>query len=112
MVKDAELNAESDKKQKEIIETRNQADGLVHSIKNDLKEVEDKLTEEQKTSINQAIADVETAMVGDDKEVITEKLNNLFTASQVIQQAKSAASNESGDATTVDAEFKEVKDPA
>jgi molecular chaperone DnaK len=112
MVKDAELNAESDKKQREIIETRNQADGLVHSVKGDLKEVEDKLTEEQKTSINQAIADVESAMTSDDKEVITEKLNNLFTASQVIQQVKSAASDESGNATTVDAEFKEVKDPA
>lgn len=112
MVKDAEVNAEADKKQRELIETRNQADGLVHSVKGDLKEVEDKLTEEQKTSINQAIADVESAIAGDDKEVITEKLNNLFTASQVIQQVKSTTSNESGDATTVDAEFKEVKDPA
>jgi len=111
MVKDAEMNAEADKKQREIIETRNQADGFLHSIKSDLKEVEDKLTEEQKTSINQSILDLESVLNSDDKEAITEKMNNLFTASQIIQQAKSATSdNPSNNETTVDAEFKEVKD--
>jgi molecular chaperone DnaK len=111
MVKDAEVNAEADKKQREIIETRNQADGFLHSIKNDLKEVEGKLTEEQKTSINQSITDLESVLNGDDKEAITEKMNSLFTASQIIQQAKSATEENPGE-TAVDAEFKEVKDAA
>jgi molecular chaperone DnaK len=113
MIKDAEVNAEADKKQREVVETRNQADGLLHTVKNDLQEVEDKLTEDQKTSVNQAITDLESVINGDDVIVITEKVNNLFTASQVIQQAKSTTSDESTDtAQTVDAEFKEVKDAA
>jgi len=113
MIKDAEVNAEADKKQREVVETRNQADGLLHTVKNDLQEVEDKLTEDQKTSVNQAITDLESVINGDDVTVITEKVNNLFTASQVIQQAKSTTSDESTDtAQTVDAEFKEVKDAA
>ena len=109
MVKDAELNAESDKKQREIIETRNSADALLHTVKGDLNEVETKLTEDQKTSVNTAISELETAIASDDKEVITEKMNNLFTASQVVQQAKSEAEQGPAD---VEAEFKEVKDPA
>jgi molecular chaperone DnaK len=113
MIKDAEVNAEADKKQREIIETRNQADAMLHTVKGDLKEVEDKLTEDQKTSVNQAIADLESVINGDDKDAITEKLNSLFTASQVIQQAKTPASGESEKTdTVVDAEFKEVKDAA
>jgi molecular chaperone DnaK len=112
MVKDAEMNAETDKKQREIIETRNQADGVLHSIKSDLKEVESKLTEEQKTSINQSISDLESVLNSDNKEAITEKMNSLFTASQIIQQAKSSSENSDNNETTVDAEFKEVKDAA
>jgi molecular chaperone DnaK len=112
MVKDAEVNADADKKLREIIETRNQADAVLHTTKNDLKDVEDKLTEEQKTSVNQAITDLESVIAGDDKDVIVEKMSNLFTASQVIQQAKSNTSNAGGESTTVDAEFKEVKDAA
>lgn len=111
MIKDAEENAETDKKQREIIETRNQADGMIHSVKADMTEVESKLTEEQKNSVNQAITDLESVISGDDKEAIIEKLNNLLSASQVVQQAKSDSSN-SDTPETVDAEFKEVKDAA
>jgi len=111
MIKDAEENAETDKKQREIIETRNQADGMIHSVKADMTEVESKLTEEQKNSVNQAITDLESVINGDDKEAIVEKLNNLLSASQVVQQAKSSSSN-TDTPETVDAEFKEVKDAA
>ena len=112
MVKDAELNAESDKKLREIIETRNNADAALHSVKSDFNDVESTLTDEQKTSVNTAITELETAIAGDDKEVITEKMNNLFTASQVIQEAKSKTEQSKEGDTTVDAEFKEVKDTA
>ena len=113
MVKDAEVNAESDKKQREIIETRNQADGVLHSVKGDLKDVDTQLTEDQKTSVNQAITDLESVMNSDDKDVIIEKMNNLLSASQVIQQAKSQTSeSEASQDTPIDAEFKEVKDAA
>ena len=112
MIQDAEVNAEADKKQRELIETRNQADSIIHSVKADLKEVEDKLNEEQKASVDQAISDLESVMPSDDKEAITEKLNSLFTASQVIQQAKSSSQESGNESTPVDAEFKEVKDAA
>ncbi len=114
MVKDAEANADADRKLRELVETRNNADNAIHSIKKDFEEVESSLTDEEKMSVNKAIADLETAVAGDDKEVITEKMNNLFTASQVIHQAKSKSQSteNSNDETTVDAEFKEVKDGA
>jgi molecular chaperone DnaK len=112
MVRDAEANADSDKKQKELVETRNSADTAVHGIKKDFEEVEKELTDEEKMSVNRAIADLEEAIAGDDKEVITEKMNSLFTASQAIHQAKSKTAQTDSNETTVDAEFKEVKDNA
>jgi molecular chaperone DnaK len=119
MVQDAEANADSDKKLKELVEARNNADNAIHNIKKDFEEVETNLTDEEKMSVNRAIADLEAAIVGDDKEVIIEKMNSLFTASQVVHQAKSATTqNEvqqpstTEDSTVVDAEFKEVKDNA
>ena len=114
MIKDAEANADADKKQRTLIETRNQAEATMHSLKGDLKEVEGSLTEEQKTAVNQAIETVETAIKGDDVEAIQKATEALFTASTPVMEAKSKAEQQppanEGDVT--DAEFTEVKDKA
>jgi len=112
MIKDAELNAEADKKQRESIETRNQAESQLHMIRAEMKEVESQLTDEQKTAVNTAITDVETAVQGDDLEAIKSKLDELFKAAAPIFEAKAKASapaNEAADETVVDADFKESK---
>ena len=112
MIKDAELNAEADKKQRESIETRNQAESQLHMIRAELKEVESQLTEEQLTAVNTAITDVETAVQGDDLEAIKAKLDELFKSAAPIFEAKARASAESAepaDETVVDADFKESK---
>jgi molecular chaperone DnaK len=114
MIKDAEANADADKKQRTLIETRNQAEASMHGLKGDLKEVEGSLTEEQKTAVNQAIETVETAIKGDDVEAIQKATEALFTAGAPVMEAKSKAEQQppvnEGDVT--DVEFTEVKDKA
>jgi molecular chaperone DnaK len=112
MVRDAEANAESDKKQKDLIEARNQAEGQLHNLRSDMKDVESQLTEEEKTAANEAFAKVEEAIKGTDTETITKSVEDLFTAGMPIMKAKSTASTESPSQTTVDAEVTEVKEKA
>ena len=113
MVKDAEANAEADKKQKELIEARNQAEATIHTVRSDMKEVEGQLAEDQKTKVEDAIKAVEEAVKGNDKDAITQKVSDLYSASQAIQQAKAANATAEGfkpvneDDNIVDAEFKE-----
>ncbi|MEO8298945.1 MAG: Hsp70 family protein, partial [Burkholderiales bacterium] len=130
MVKDAELNAVEDKKKLEIIQAKNQADALVHSVKKSLTEYGDKLDAGEKDKIDAALRDVEEAMKGEDKEALEAKTNELMAASQKLgekmyadaQTAQAAAGAAAGggtdapkaegkadDADVVDAEFKEVK---
>ncbi len=122
MVKDAELHATEDHQKREMIETRNQADGLVYTTEKALKEHGDKVDEETKKSIETALEELKTAMEGEDPEAIKSKTEALATASQKLgevmyQQAQSEA--EAGDAgaegdeqqdDVVDAEFEEVDD--
>ena len=115
MIRDAEANAEADKKQRELIETRNQADSVVHRVRTDLKEVEGKLSEDQTKNIQDAIAKLEEAIVGTDKEAITTALSELFVASNVINETKQQTTAEESttpksDDNVVDAEFTETKD--
>ncbi|EAT12702.1 molecular chaperone DnaK [Bermanella marisrubri] len=122
MVKDAEANAEADKKFEEMIQVRNTADGLVHATKKTLEEAGDKATDEEKSAIEAAIAEVEEALKGDDKDAIEAATNKLTEASSGLaqkmyaeqaQQAQGAegAQEEAGkDDDVVDAEFEEVKD--
>ena len=128
MVKDAELNAEEDKKVKELAESRNQADALVHSTKKSLTEYGDKLEAGEKEKIDAAIADVEASIKSGDKADIDAKVAALSTASQKLgekmyadmqaqQGAEGAAGGQPGadagakqDDDVVDADFKEVKD--
>ena len=111
MIREAEANAEADKTARELIETRNQAEGQLHQVRGDLKEVEADLTEDQKTKINDACTAVEEAIKNNDKEAMTQKLSDLFVASQIITEAKSKTTTEEPkkDDSVVDAEFTEVK---
>jgi molecular chaperone DnaK len=97
MVKDAELNAESDKKQKELIERRNNVQMNLHEIQKDVEEYRDKLTDEEKTAIDAAIAEVEEALKGDDGELMQSALKDkLYVAADKVRQLKFA--KEVGDA--------------
>jgi molecular chaperone DnaK len=122
MVKDAELHATEDQQKREMIETRNQADGLVYTTEKALKEHGDKVDEETKKSIETALEELKTAMEGEDPEAIKTKTEALATASQKLgevmyQQAQSeaeagteGAEGEEQQDDVVDAEFEEVDD--
>ncbi len=120
MVKDAEANAEEDHRLAELVQTRNQADGLVHSTRKSLEEYGDKLEASEKEAIEAAIKDLEEAIKGDDKADIDVKVEALGAASQKLgekmyadmQQAQAAAEGAQAapaDDNVVDADFKEVK---
>lgn len=125
MVRDAESHAAEDKKFEELVQARNTADGLAHAAKKTLEEAGDKASDEEKSAIKTAIADVEEAVKGDDKARIDESAKKLSEASATLaqklyaEQAQAAeqaqgAGEESGSQSTgddvVDAEFEEVKD--
>ena len=117
MVQEAEVNADADKKQRSLIEARNQAEASVHSLRTDMKEVESSLTDEQKTAIEDAIKAVEDAKTGDDAEAIQKATSDLFTAGMPVMEAKAKAEQadsqpKPNDDNIVDAEFTEVKDKA
>jgi molecular chaperone DnaK len=114
MIRDAEANADADKKQRELIDTRNQADSVIHKIRTDLKEVEGKLSEDQTKNIQDAIVKLEEAVAGTDKEAITTRLSELFVASNVLNEVKQQPTAEASDPPksdddVIDAEFKEKK---
>jgi len=136
MVKDAELNSAEDKKKLELVQSKNQADASLHSVKKSLTEYGDKIDASEKEKIEEAIKHLETALKGDDKAAIDEKSAALMTVSQKLgekmyadMQAKQAAegapagdtgqSAQAGpqggaapqDDNVVDAEVKEVKKP-
>ena len=117
MVQEAAENAESDKKAKELIETKNTAEAQVHSLKRDMEEVKDQLSDTEKTAFQDAVTALEETMKGDDKDAINESINKLFESARPVfekkQQAEAAktASPTAEGEQTVNAEFKEV-DPA
>jgi molecular chaperone DnaK len=121
MVKEAEANAESDKKKREAVEAKNQAESLIHSTEKSLKDYGDKVTAEEKGAIETAIADLRAVIDGEDAEAIKEKTGALaeasmklgeamYKASQAEAEAKAAGSDQAEDDDVVDAEFEEVKD--
>jgi molecular chaperone DnaK len=122
MVKDAEAHATEDKRKRELIEARNQADGLVYTTEKAVKDHGDKVDEETRKGIETALEDLKKAMEGDEVEAIRTKTEALATASHKLaevmyQQAQaSAAEGPGGDAAAgkqddvVDAEFEEVDD--
>ena len=122
MVRDAEANAEEDRKFEELAAARNQGDGLVHATRKMLTEAGDKATADEKAAIEKAIGDLETALKGDDKAEIEAKINALSEATTPLAQkmyaeqpqpgAAAQGADEAKDAgdDVVDAEFEEVKD--
>ena len=124
MEEDAIKYADEDKKYRELVDARNAADGMVHSVKKSLAEHGDKLDEAEKTAIETALKDVEDVLQSDDKDTIEAKTNILMEASQKLgekvyaeEQAKANAANaqpspegeKTVDAEVMDAEFEEVK---
>ncbi len=119
MIRDAEANADEDRKFEELATARNQGDQLVHATRKMLTEAGDKVTEEEKTAIEAAVAELEVAVKGDDKAEIDAKVEALSQVSAPVTQKMYAEQAQQGDATTasddnaddvVDAEFEEVKD--
>jgi molecular chaperone DnaK len=128
MVGDAEAHAEEDKKFRELVGARNKADAAIHSVEKALKDVGDKISEDEKKAASDAVAAVKTAMSGDDREDIESKTQALEQASTALLQKmyeQSAAGagggtgsdgNSSGGHTekpkddVLDAEFEEVKE--
>jgi molecular chaperone DnaK len=119
MVKEAEANAAEDKKRRELVEARNQAESLVHSTEKSLKEHGDKLPEADKTAAEGAITGLRDALAGEDVELITERTNALMQAAMKIgetiykaeQEATAKADAEKDGVKTddvIDAEFKDV----
>ena len=122
MVRDAEANAEEDRKFEELATARNQGDQLVHATRKMLTEAGDKATADEKAAIEKAIGELEVALKGDDKEAIEAKMNALSEATTPLAQKMyaeqpqaDAAQADAGDAKdagddVVDAEFEEVKE--
>jgi molecular chaperone DnaK len=122
MVRDAEANAEEDRKFEELAAARNQGDGLVHATRKMITEAGDKATADEKAAIEKAIGDLEVALKGDDKAEIEAKINALSEATTPLAQKMYAEQPQPGAAAqgaegakdaaddVVDAEFEEVKD--
>ena len=119
MVRDAETHAEEDRKFHELVTARNNADAMVHATRSSLKEMGDKLSEDDRKPIESAIESVEEAIKSDDKDAIEASISKLTEATQVIyQQAAEQAQAEggaeaeasSGGDDVVDAEFEEVNE--
>ncbi|PSV48160.1 molecular chaperone DnaK [Photobacterium indicum] len=126
MVQEAEANKEADKMFEELVTARNQADQLVHSTRKQVEELGDALPTDEKAKIETAIADVDTALKGEDKTAIDNATQALMTASQALvqmaqqqaqaqhaqssQQTNNTTGQSSTDDDVFEAEFEEVKD--
>ncbi|OAT48474.1 DnaK family chaperone protein [Proteus hauseri ATCC 700826] len=120
MVRDAEANAEADRKFEELVQTRNQADQLIHGTRKQIEEAGDKLPATDKEAIEKAVSELDIASKGEDKDAIEAKIKALVEASEKLleiaqQQAQAGAGNAAGadasakkDDDVVDAEFEEV----
>ncbi|HWM61842.1 MAG TPA: molecular chaperone DnaK [Rhizomicrobium sp.] len=126
MVKDAEAHAAEDKKRRDLVEAKNQADALIHSTEKAMGEHGDKVGPEEKTAIEAALAALKTAVSGEDADAIKEKTNTLAQASMKLgeamykaQQSEAASADAAADGAgnapkpddnVVDADFEEVDD--
>ncbi len=107
MVKDAEANAEADKVRKELVEAKNQAEALIHSSEKNVEEHKDKVSDEDKAAIEAAIAELKTALEGEDVEAIKAKTEALAQASMKLGEAIYKETQEAGgDAAAADAAAK------
>ncbi len=134
MIRDAEAHAAEDKRFRELVETRNKADGMIHAVERSLKDLGEKVDPAERAKVESAISDLRTALKTDDRNVIEKKTEALTQASAAIAQrayaagqagpeaagggepgsssgqAGGASPGQSGREDVVDAEFEEVKD--
>ncbi len=123
MVKDAEANKEADKKKRESVDARNQADSLVFSTEKSLKEHGDKISAEEKKAIEDGVADLKKSLEGTDSEDIKKKTQSLIQVSMKLGEAvyksqqkpeakeqKSKDSKQADKDNVVDADFEDVKE--
>ncbi|GHF15455.1 chaperone protein DnaK [Kordiimonas sediminis] len=113
MVKDAEANKDADAKRKEMVEVRNQAEALVHSTEKNLAEHGDKISAEDKKAVEDAVADLKTALEGDDADAIRQKSEALAQAAMKLGEEIYKASQEgasASDAAQADAAAKAADD--
>ena len=123
MIKEAESNAEEDKQKREFVEAKNQGEALIHSTEKALKDAEEKLTEEEKTAVEDAIKSLKDVIDGDDLNSIQEKSAGLSQEAMKIgeklyqQEQENTQQNEAGDTSedlssddVVDADYEEVKE--
>ena len=118
MVRDAEANADADRKFEELVQARNQADGIAHATRKQITEAGDALAASDKEKIEAAVNELETAAKGEDKAEIEAKIEALIKASEPLMQAAQAKAqageqpqqSSAKDDGVVDAEFEEVKD--
>jgi len=124
MVKEAESHAEEDKKRRELVEVKNQAEALIHSTERMLKDYGDKVPAGDKALVETALSDLKTAVQGEDKDAVKQKVDALAQASMKLGEAMYQASQAQGggaeggpsaaaggpDDKVVDADFEEVKD--
>ncbi|HTE43541.1 MAG TPA: molecular chaperone DnaK [Steroidobacteraceae bacterium] len=124
MVKDAEAHAEEDRKFRELVDSRNKADALMHATEKTLKDMGDKVQGSDRAAIESAMSDLKTALSGDNKDAIDTKASALAEASAKLAQEAQAAGAAQGEAPqggaagggaggkddVLDAEFEEVKD--
>jgi len=121
MIKEAEANAESDKKIRELVDAKNQAEAIIHSAEKGITDAGDKITNEEKDPVEAAIKDLKEVLEGEDLAVIQEKTATLSQAAMKIgeklyqQEQESSGdenqdNNETKDADIVDADFEEVKE--
>jgi molecular chaperone DnaK len=128
MVRDAEAHAAEDKRFRELIETRNKADAMIHAVERSLKDLGEKVESSERAAVESAVAELRTALKGDDQTVIEKKTEALAQVSAGIAQkayatqsgaasakpgaagAEPGAAAAGGKENVVDAEFEEVKD--
>ncbi|VFP78534.1 Chaperone protein DnaK [Candidatus Erwinia haradaeae] len=120
MVRDAETNAESDRKFEELVQVRNQGDQIVHSVRKQMNESGDKLNKDDKNTIESILNSLQNALKGEDKSAIESSMKLLLEASDKLTECAKKPSGTSGssdstenikkDENVVDAEFEEVKD--
>src|SRR5262249_10125553 len=120
MVREAEANAQEDRRRRELVEARNQADATVYTVKKSLKEAEDRVPPNVKSEVEQAVSAVKDATQGEDVQRIKQTTERLSQVAMRIGEAMARATSEAGggsgagpqgDQGVVDAEFEEVDKP-
>ena len=110
MGNDAQANKESDKKKRESVDSRNQADTIIHSTEKNLKEHGSKISESEKKAIESAVSDLKNALKGTDNEEVKKKTQSLIQVSMKLGEAVYKSQQKPADKTSKNNENKDNKD--